>query len=139
MKHRLLPTKSQLYHGIEGVRPYFEGWYFKHVSKRGKLTIAVICGISKVADEKNDHSFIQIITGPVFKSYYIKFKPDEFTYNKYKFEIQIGKNHFSNYKIHLDIENCDIKIAADLKYFRHIFLEKNIFILDIFNRLFSLI
>ena len=43
---------------------FFEGWYFKHVSKDYQSHLVVIPGIS--INEKDAHAFIQLITGEPF-------------------------------------------------------------------------
>jgi hypothetical protein len=123
----LLAKKSYKYHECSNKRPFFEGWYFKHVSSKYNFVIAIICAVSRSKDETDDHCFIQIITEPQYKSYYIRFGIDEFKYNKKCFEVQIGKNFFSQHHIYLDIKNDDIEIKADLHYNDHLYLDYNVF------------
>jgi hypothetical protein len=123
MKHKILAKKPHLYHGIEKTRPYFEGWYFKHTSTKEAFVLSVICGVSRSKDPKDDHSFIQIITGPAHKSTYIRFPYSDFKYDNDDFRVTIGDNAFSYDRIHLDINNKDISIQADLEYASHIYLE----------------
>ncbi len=125
MKHKILAKKSHLYHGIEKTRPYFEGWYFKHVSAKENFVLSVICGVSRSKDTNDDHSFIQIITGPEHKSTYIRFPYSDFKYDNDDFLVTIGSNTFSHDRIHLDINNKDISIQADLEYASHIYLESS--------------
>lgn len=123
----MLSKKSHKYHKRSKKRPYFEGWYFKHVSSINDFTMSVICAISRSNNEDDDHSFIQIITGPEYKSYYIRFDIDEFKYNKTCFEVQIGKNFFSEHHMYLDIENDDIEIKAELNYDNHLNIDSNVY------------
>ena len=123
MKHKILAKKSHLYHGIEKTRPYFEGWYFKHASTKEDFVLSVICGVSRSKDPKDDHSFIQIITGPAHKSTYIRFPYHDFKYDNDDFQVTIGNNTFSYNRIYLRINNKDISICADLEYASHVYLE----------------
>ena len=125
MSHKLLASKPELYHGRKNSRPYFEGWYFKNVSLNDDLIIAVICGVSRSNKKDDDHSFIQIILGPIYKSYYIKLPYEKFLYNNNFFEVQIGKNLFSAYQMHLDIDEADILLKADLNYFNHLHIARS--------------
>ena len=127
MKHKLLPKKCELYHGNEQTRPYFEGWYFKHVSKDAGFVISVICGVSRSGAEEEDHSFIQVITGPEHKSRYIRFPYEDFKYDKNKFDVSVGDNTFSYDGIHLDIQTDDMTLKADLKYSGHLYLDTTTF------------
>ncbi len=80
MQHRLLPWAPEKYHGKENSRPYFEGWYFKLSSPEDDFSLAVIPGVSMGQDEKDDHSFIQVLFGN--NSHYVKFPRDKFKCKK---------------------------------------------------------
>ena len=121
MRHKVLPTKPELYHGIKDNRPYFEGWYFKHVSD--DLTIAIICGMSRSKNQEDDHSFVQIIRDKPYKSYYMQFGYDKFIAKKDSFEVSIGENFLSYDRLKINIDTEDIKINVDLKYQDHKYLE----------------
>ncbi|MCK5129385.1 MAG: hypothetical protein KAQ68_06020 [Clostridiales bacterium] len=123
MKHRLIPTQPERFHGIESQRPYFEGWYFKLSSK--ELTIAFICGMSCSKKAEDDHSFMQIITGNPHKSYYVPFAYDAFKADKEKFEVYIGDNFLSMDRLEMHIDHEDIKIDVDLRYSEHLPIETN--------------
>lgn len=127
MKHRMLARKCELFHGNEKTRPYFEGWYFKHVSKQEDFILSVICGVSRSKNPRDDHSFIQVITGPAHKSHYIRFAYNAFEYDRESFNVSVGNNTFSYDQIHLDIARKDMHIKADFKYSNHLRLQNSIF------------
>ena len=127
MKHRIFARKAELYHGKEKTRPYFEGWYFKHVSIKDDFVMAVICGVSRTKDKSDDHSFIQIISSLKQKSKYIRFPYEAFKYEEGIFSVSVGENTFSYNKIHLDINAEGIKIKADLEYSNQKKLSNNVF------------
>lgn len=93
-------------------KSYFEGWYFKNISK--KDGISFIPGINVDKDTKK--AFIQVITNT--SSYYINYSIDDFTFSENPFYIKIKNNIFSKENIHIDIEDNiqNIKIYGDIKY-----------------------
>lgn len=123
--HKLHVFSPQLYHGTKNSRPYFEGWYFKHTSDKKSFSMAVIPGVSRAKFKEDDHCFVQIMLND--KSYYIRYSYEKFRYNKKAFEVYIDKNYFSMDRIHLDIDNKDIKIKADIKYDNLTLLESSPF------------
>ena len=91
---------------------YFEGWYFKNTNK--KTGISFIPGIN--IENGNKKAFIQVITGE--NSYYINYDIKDFKFSQNPFCIKIGKNLFSKYNLHIDIndEKQNLKISGDIKY-----------------------
>jgi len=83
---------------------YFEGWYFKNVSAHSEHIWSVIPGIS-IVDRNQSHAFLQLINGKTSKTWYITFPINEFRYSEKKFEVSIGKNHFSYDGFRLDIDD----------------------------------
>lgn len=100
-----------LYHKPIIRKNFFEGWYFKIVSPDCKNAFSFIPGIFNNKNSDANHSFIQVLNGNETKYDYIKFKPQEFHYNKEKFDVSVGNNCFSNNHIELDLscESCKIK------------------------------
>jgi tocopherol cyclase len=126
-KNRL--SHPELFQGINKKRDYFEGWYFKHVSFDGKTTFSLIPGISYEGEKK--HAFIQVIIGPEFRSYYISYDIEDFSYQDNPFRVKIDKNIFSLSGINLDIDSSDLKLKGHIKYnkitkIKRSFLEPNI-------------
>lgn len=113
----------EIFQGSLKQKKYFEGWYFKHVSKTGDKAFAVIPGISLSADS---HSFIQFIDGYSGKTAYFRYLPDEFTYDPYKLDLSIGKSRFRYNSIQLDLENEDLKIEGEFHYTDIIKLPKSL-------------
>ena len=93
---------------------YFEGWFYKVVSKDLKYIYAFIPGISKTDDEKA-HSFIQVMDGVKYKSYNIKYPINSFTYVTDD-AVKIGNNIFSKNGIRLDIDRNELKISGELLF-----------------------
>lgn len=95
------PIKFQ---GGNKKKQYFEGWYFKNVSKNAEHIWSVIPGIS-IINNQNKHAFIQFINGKTAETFYIDFSFDEFRYSQKEFLVSIGKNNFSLQGFNLDIDD----------------------------------
>lgn len=106
----------ELFQGSKKKNNYFEGWYFKFVSKKEESSIAFIPGVS--INKKDPHSFIQVFISKKdsLKTHYFKFPLSDFTYNKDEFKIDINDNHFEKdyVRIHLTDEQTTISATFDL-------------------------
>jgi hypothetical protein len=91
-----------LYHGWGRSRRFFEGWYFKVVSRSGDRAMAFIPGIS-MTPEGERHSFIQVLDGKNLSSEYFRFSDLDFVANPRQFELQLEGNYFSNEKLVLNL------------------------------------
>jgi hypothetical protein len=103
LQHKLRALfNPENYHGWGKQKSYFEGWYFKLISKDEKHAIAIIPGIA-MDSSGNKQSFIQFLDGKKLTAEYFKFEADDFTANTQVFEVSIANNHFSSTEISLDI------------------------------------
>ena len=92
----------ELYHGWGKKNKFFEGWYYKIVSKEEDYAYAFIPGIAM--DENGlKQAFIQILDGKKLKSNYIKFSFDKFKANPLDHDLRIGNNRFKSNSIKLDL------------------------------------
>lgn len=105
-----------IFQGADKHKHYFEGWYFKHVDKGEQNVICIIPGVSIEENEAKSHAFIQILDGKTYKTYYVRYNIEEFSFSKKSFEFTIGNNHFSDKGIKLNIENEDIVLKGSLAY-----------------------
>ena len=112
-----MPTKkikalfnAEQYHGWNKKKNYFEGWYFKVISKDEKHAFAIIPGIAM--DDQSKHAFVQVLDGKQRKSRYHKFDANQFVPSPGKFEVQLGNNYFSKTHIKLALED----FQADLHF-----------------------
>ena len=103
---------SSMFQGNNKTKKYFEGWYFKMVSKDEKSILSIIPGISISDDGKNKHAFIQIIDGKTTKTEYISYPVEEFYYSKDEFLVKIGNNYFSKDSLILDISKEGISVKG---------------------------
>ncbi|MBK9390877.1 MAG: hypothetical protein IPN68_12015 [Bacteroidetes bacterium] len=106
--------KPELFQGSLQTNNYFEGWYFKHVSKNLNNVYSFIPGIS--LSDNDPHSFIQVINGITGKTCYITYPVNEFKWEKDKLFLKIGNSVFTDEFIELNIENEKINVSGRLEY-----------------------
>lgn len=114
------PSNFQGEKKLKNNQNYFEGWYFKNVGQ--DYNISFIPSIS--IEQGKQSSYIQVITKN--NSYCISYDIKDFKFSHQPFFIQIGKNYFSENKIHIDIKDQSIEIKGDLIYKNPIKLEKTV-------------
>ena len=116
-----------LFQGDIKKKVYFEGWYYKQVTRDESELISFIPGIS--LNETDKHCFVQYISVtkdhnrlPVIKTDYFRYPIDQFISRDEPFQIQIGQNVFSENKvtIHLNKEGSRIKGSFSLRNMRPI-------------------
>jgi hypothetical protein len=95
-------------------KKYFEGWYFKHVSRDRGAALAVIPGVS--FSERGNFCFVQLIDGATGKSRWFPYPLSEFAFSRHAFEISIGSNRFSFQGIELHLSDQDGPVEARLDY-----------------------
>ncbi|MDF1519826.1 MAG: tocopherol cyclase family protein [Brevefilum sp.] len=104
------------YHGFETKPPFFEGWYYKLVSKNEKQRLAVIPGVFLSEDKTKSHSFIQFFNSEKRRVHYHRFPIEAFSAAEDLFEIQIGSNTFASGKITLAMDDDLQKVQGSLTF-----------------------
>ena len=102
------------YHGYGKGKKFFEGWYYKLITKNRDFSLAIIPGITFSKDKNNSHSFIQFYNGAKLSSSYFKFDVRDFTTVKKVFEVKIKDSVFKKEYLKLDIEENGNKISGEL-------------------------
>jgi len=93
---------------------YFEGWYFKHVSKDLKHVWSFIPGVSLV---KNDpHAFIQAIDGVNGNSEYFTYSLSDFSWSRKSLFLKLGNSIFTDKKIIMDARNDKLEVTGTIEY-----------------------
>ena len=90
------------YHGWGRTKRYFEGWYFKIVSRDERHAMAFIPGIS-MGEKGVAHSFVQVMYGSECRSAYHRFEATDFKPAERSFQVSVGNNHFSAEKMAIDL------------------------------------
>jgi len=93
---------------------YFEGWYFKHVTREQDHAFSLIPGVSLA--ENDSHAFIQIMDGYTGNTDYIRYPLSDFTWDKKKLWLKIGSSVFTDHGIILDIDSDNIKMSGQINY-----------------------
>lgn len=88
------------YQGWGRTHQYFEGWYFKVVSRDERHAMAFIPGISM---GKKSHSFIQVMDGKACKATYHRFTAGDFVPSHKEFDVKLGPNQFNGREIRLQL------------------------------------
>jgi tocopherol cyclase len=101
------------FQGSRERKQYFEGWYFKNVSKDGNHCWSFIPGVSLVGD--NAHSFVQAINGRTGDTFYFSYPLDEFLFSKKGFNVKVGPNSFSLGGFELDINQGENRFRGKVK------------------------
>ena len=105
----------ELFQGEKNIntnKNYFEGWYFKNTNNTNGISF--IPGININGLEKK--AFIQVITND--SSYFVNYDINDFKFNFAPFYVEIGNNHFSKDKLHIDITDAgqNLTVFGDIKY-----------------------
>src|SRR5664279_2627474 len=108
--------KPEVFQGRGKKKDYFEGWYFKSVSKDEKLAYAIIAGVSISKNMNKSHAFIMLMDARNQVLHYFKYPISSFWANKDKFEIKISNSFFSLNKIFLDIDDGQTTIKAQMEF-----------------------
>jgi len=106
--------KPEVFQGSMSYKRYFEGWYFKNVSKSMDQVYSFIPGVS--LNPENPHCFIQVINGLTGNTQYIEYPLSSFTYNKNNFLVRVGDSVFTTDYMMLSIDSPAIKVGGRLSY-----------------------
>lgn len=118
MRRKIL--KQILFQGNLKKKNYFEGWYYKQVTKDEKFVISIIPGVSLI--KKNPHSFIQYIIaknnqeGERIKTGYFKFSLEDFSYSNEEFKVKIEENIFKETHMDINLNNEEISIKGRIDF-----------------------
>lgn len=99
------------YHGARRRGAYFEGWYFKLQTKDGDALAAIPALHMDAAGRRS--ASLQVITGN--KSWWLEYPEREFHALEDRFQIQIGKNRFSDQGVWLDVERDGLSLHGTLR------------------------
>ena len=109
-----------LFQGNSKSKEYFEGWYYKQVSKDEKSVISFIPGISLFNSDL--HSFLQYIfiktdenNKKVVKTGYIRYALEDFKVTNNPFILQVGENIFTENRLSIKICDDNINIEGTLE------------------------
>ncbi len=99
----------ECYHGWNKSKKFFEGWYYKIISKDQKHALAIIPGIAMDETGKKQ-AFIQVLDGKELNASYHKFDASDFVASSKKHDLQIQGNRFTSDSIELDLPDLKGKL-----------------------------
>lgn len=113
MLRRLL--HPDYFQGSHQEKKYFEGWYFKCISKDRQHALAIIPGMA-IDPHGLRHAFIQVINAVSGKTYYFRFPYEQFASPKNRFAVMIGENRFDATGISIGIQSDEGQVTGMLHF-----------------------
>jgi len=120
-----------LFQGDFKKKNYFEGWYYKQVSKNGRDVISFIPGISLFNNDL--HSFVQYIfvsldenNNKITKTGYVRYPLEAFKVKENPFSVQVGENVFSESMISVKLIDKETSIEGTIELGFFTLIEKSI-------------
>jgi len=120
-----------LFQGNVNDNEYFEGWYYKQVSKDEKTAISFIPGVSSSIGDV--HSFVQYIYvsldekgGKVMKTGYFKYPSEDFVIRDKPFMVGIENNRFTESEITVELKDNNINVEGTLKLDSFLSIRKSV-------------
>jgi len=104
----------EVFQGNLRKKHYFEGWYFKQVTADQSSVFSFIPGVSLV--ENDPHAFIQIMNGSTGNTDYIRYRLDEFSWDKRRLFLKVGSSTFTGSSISLNIESESINLTGQIDF-----------------------
>jgi tocopherol cyclase len=104
----------ELFQGSLRKKHYFEGWYFKHVTRDLSGTFSFIPGVSLT--ENDPHAFIQIMNGNTGITDYIRYPLDEFRWNKRRLILNVGSSTFTDTGVILNIVSENLNLSGQIDF-----------------------
>lgn len=104
------------YHGAAKKTPFFEGWYFKCVSRDGGEQLAIIPGVHLHEQAEERHAFIQVLQGGSNATHYIRYPLTAFKAATRGLSFSLSGNHFSLNHLHLDINEPGLRLCGELHF-----------------------
>lgn len=115
MKTLFQIQNASVFQGNLNKKFYFEGWYYKLVSKDQQNILAIIPGIALNKKENNSHAFIQVLDGSTADYHYIQYPLEEFETSKKEFFAKVRDNYFDMERISLNIEDEEVSLKGTLE------------------------
>lgn len=106
--------KPAVFQGNLKRKNYFEGWYFKLVTKDPSHTFAIIPGVSLA--EKDKHAFIQIMDGYSGYTDYFRYPLDQFSWQTKHLYLKTEESVFTESGIMLDIKTERTSITGNIDF-----------------------
>lgn len=117
MLSRLLsPWRPAAYHGFRRKRDYFEGWYFKNVTRDESRAVAVIPGVSLTGDPATSHAFVQFADASRGLALAFRYPLSELRAHPSRFDVRLGRSVFGRDGFELDLDDGTNRIRGALSF-----------------------
>lgn len=115
----------EIFQGSIQNKNYFEGWYYKVITRDEKTLLSVIPGISTAKGD--GHSFIQVIQPHPGRTAYVRYPLESFTASKRHLTIGIRDNSFTERGMALNIQSPEASLKGALEFTDIIPFPKSVF------------
>lgn len=108
-----------LFQGSFRKQGYFEGWYFKQVSKDGRRQYSFIPGVSLGSRNGDFHAFVQVIRGDTGQTWYYSYPMEDFDPPTETFSSRVGPFRFSEAGLSGTLGNASLgeeTFSLDLRF-----------------------
>lgn len=113
MSHILNPDVFQ---GTHKRRHYFEGWYFKLISRDRSRVLALIPGIALGKEPEDAHAFIQVIDARRNHVAYFRYPLEAFHAEGRRFDIRIAGSRFHGAGLLVDHRDKDHVLQGEIVF-----------------------
>ncbi len=112
--------KAMSFKGNLKKQKYFEGWYYKFVSKDRKHTLSIIPGIS--LNKEDSHAFVQVVYSNIDNNKnenlitaYVRLAKNVFNYNHEENRVELGTSFFGLKTVSMNLESKEISLAGKIE------------------------
>jgi hypothetical protein len=97
-------------------RDFFEGWYFKQVSRDRSETWSFIPGISRGRVPGDDSAFVQVIEGRTARTWWFEYPAEAFKVSTRRLDVRVGASRFSPEGIELDLSSPEASFSGKILF-----------------------
>ena len=108
--------KPGVFHGNRQDSQFFEGWYYKLISKDRINRWAVIPGVFHHPDPELRHAFVQVLNGVTSQVTYHRFPINDFQASRKEWQIRIGRNKFGSNGLQLDLDDGSQQVKGEIHF-----------------------
>ena len=108
--------RPELFHGIRRKPPFFEGWYYKVVSRDEAHRFAFIPGIYLHEKQDECHAFVQVLDGTSGRTHFHRYPVGAFEAKAPVFELKVGESVFARDRVSLTLDGHGQRIRGSLTF-----------------------
>ncbi len=108
--------RPEAYQGARRRRDYFEGWYFKQVTRDLEESWSFIPGVARGRRPGEGYSFVQAIEGRTARSWWFEFPLSAFSASRRELSVRVGGCEFSRSGLRLDLSSPEGRFEGELGF-----------------------